>query len=105
MIARSRSMPLTVRPAAPEGASIKRETRGGTESAGRVATHVSDVATAAITTAPAVSVATRRNIGRRGRTVADTVLGGGARAAPLSSTNSAVEMSATRRRRALVRQL
>ena len=74
-------------------------------SAGRVANHTRGAATAATTSAPAVSAATRRHSGLRGSGAADTVPAGGARLAPFSSTNSAVEMSATRRRRSLVRQL
>jgi len=43
--------------------------------------------------------------GPRGGGAADTVPAGGARLALFSSTNSAIETSATRRRRSLVRQL
>src|SRR5947207_11203570 len=102
VIARSRSLPLMLSAAVPDEASDRRETRGGT---GRVANHVSVVATAATPSTTPVIATARSHGGLRGCGAADTVPAGGARLAPFSRTNSAVEMSATRCRRALVRQL
>ena len=67
--------------------------------------HVNVAEMAAVTSAPTVTAAMRRQSGLRLIGGADAIPPGGARPAPLSSTNNAVEMSATRRRRSLVRQL
>ena len=88
-----------VNAAAPDGASGRRETRGGTVSSGRVATHTRVPAMAATTNAPAVSAATRCHSGRRGTSVADAP-----RLAGSSSAKSAAAMSATRLRRSFSRQ-
>ena len=92
-------MPLMVSAAAPDEASGRRETRGGTGSAGRMTNHVSVVATTATTNTTPVSAAMRRHSGLRGSTVADPP-----RLAGSSSAKSAAAMSATRLRRSFSRQ-
>jgi hypothetical protein len=70
-MARSRSPPDSVNAVDPDVVTVVRTTLGD---AGRVANHVSVVATAATTSAPAVSAATRRYSGPCGSGAADAVL-------------------------------
>ena len=70
MIARSGSLPLMVSAAAPDGAIVRRETRGGTAAAGRVATQTAAPATTAPMTRAAPSdrdAPRRRHAQGRGR--------------------------------------
>src|SRR5437762_640240 len=98
-------MPLMLNALTGVGVIVRRERRDATESAGRAANHTRVPATTATTNTTPVNEAMRRHSGLRGSGALEIAPAGGARLAPLSSTNSAVEMSATRRRRSLVRQL
>ena len=102
MIARSRSLPLMLSASALAVVNGKRATRGGI---GRVPNQTAVPTTAEATSAAATGVTTRCHSGLRGSGATDAVPMGAARLAAFSSTKSAVEISATRRRRSLVRQL
>src|SRR5687767_13927102 len=102
VMATSRWTPDSANAVDPDVVIVVRTTCGG---AGRVANHTEAPATMPATSAATVSAATRRHSSLRGSGAADVELAGGARLAPFSNTNTAVEISATRRRRSLVRQL
>ena len=102
VMATSRSAPLSVNAVDPDVVTVVRTTEGGSGARGEP--REPSPATAATTSAPRRQrrdAPPQRSAWQR---CGDAVPAAGARLAPLSSTNSAVEMSAIRCRRSLVRQ-